>query len=143
MDINKIFDLFEKNEPIGDENNQRLVDHFKDHPIVKIGYFKKLILHYNIYGKKIVKSLHNTNVDLSLDDVKKAGEFLLYNKAWENISVIKHDVPFHIECLNQLNKDNDLKKVFKKCIKYFEKHEEYEKCGFLKSLQDKLGSPRV
>lgn len=142
MDIDNIFGIFDKNDQTQQNENQRLVDHFKDHPLVKIGHFKKLILNYNSSGKKIIELIQKSNKDLSLDDVKKAGEFLLFNKAYENISVIKIDDPFHIECLNQLNGENKLKKVFKKCIKHFEKNEEYEKCGFLKSLQDKLGNPK-
>lgn len=140
MNVDNIFDLFDKDDKPKKKTDQQLVDLFKDHPIVKIGYFKKLILNYNSYGKKIIESLQKSNNELGLEDVKKAGEFLLFNRAWENISIININDSFHVECLNQLNGKNELKKCFKKCIKYFEKSEDYEKCGFLKSLQDKLGN---
>jgi hypothetical protein len=142
MDTNKIFKLFESDNP--EENsspkeNQRLVDIFKDHPIVKISYFKKLVKNYSIHAEELAKFFHKGNQELDIKDIKAAGEFILFTRAWQNISEIDINNPFHLECLLSLAND-DLFFAFDFSIKHFEKLEEYERCGFIKSLKEKVFS---
>jgi hypothetical protein len=144
MDINKIFNLFDsdgnKNQE-GDcsspEENQRLVDMFKDHPIIKISYFKKLVKNYSIHSDELAKMLHKTNKELDILDIKAAGEFILFTRAWENIACIDINNKYHLDCLVSLA-DENLLFAFNFSIKHFEKLEEYERCGFIKILKEKV-----
>lgn len=137
MDINKLFKLFEEDESHLEEENQRLVDIFKDHPLIKIGYFKKLIKNYSIYWNNIIKQFENNKIDIEIEDIKKAGEFILFSKAYEYISFIKISDPYHLECIKSLA-NKDFLDSLNFSIKHFEKLEEYEKCGFIKNIRDKV-----
>lgn len=141
MDADKIFKLFEPNNSGSNysSENQRLVNIFKDHPIVKISYFKKLVKNYSIHSEELAKAFHKGNKELDIKDIKEAGEFILFTRAWANICVIDINDPFHLECLHSLA-NNDLYFAFDFSIKHFEKLEEYERCGFIKTLKEKTFS---
>lgn len=142
MNVNKIFKLFDNES--GDESNsleenQHLVDIFKDHPIVRITYFKKLIKNYSIHSDDLAKFFHKGNQELDIKDIKAAGEFILFTRAWQNISGIDITDDFHSDCLFLLANE-DLFFAFEFSIKHFEKLEEYEKCAFIKILKEKVFS---
>jgi hypothetical protein len=142
MDINKIFELFNSDkseEHSSPEENQRLVDMFKDHPIIKISYFKKLVKNYSVHADILAKTLHKTHKELDIKDIRLAGEFILFTKAWDNIVCIDKDDEYHLECLRSLAND-DLLFAFTFSIEHFEKLEEYEKCGFIQALKEKVFS---
>lgn len=145
MDANKIFDLFSPDNPNGKDKyfsgeNQRLVDIFKDHPIIKISYFKKLIKNYASHADALAKFFHKSNKELDIKDIRMAGEFMLFTKAWENICNIDVNDQFHLECLLSLAHDNDLLFAFNFSIQHFEALEEYERCAFIKTIKEKVFS---
>ena len=142
MDTDKIFNLFNPENHDSDkdsspEENQRLVDMFKDHPIVKITYFRKLVKNYSIHADNLAKFFHKSNKELDIKDIRMAGEFILFTRAWDNISVINIKDPFHVECLLSLA-NNDLFFAFDFSIKHFEKLEEYERCDFIQKIKEKI-----
>lgn len=145
MDVNKIFGLFnldgdsKPEENNSSKENQRMVDIFKDHPIIKISYFKKLVKNYAIHSEELAKFFHKDNEELDIKDIKMAGEFILFTRAWENISQIDINDKFHLECLLSLANE-DLLFAFNFSIKHFEKLEEYERCAFIKVLKEKTFS---
>jgi hypothetical protein len=70
-------------------------------------------------------------------DVEKAGEHFVYERAWEYISKLDIEVPLHLNSLLQF-RDPVLIKDLNKTLLHFQEIEEYEKCGFILKLINKL-----
>lgn len=139
MDINNIFNLF--TEPTGNiyvsEEAQRMADMFQEHPLVKIGMFKKLIINYYTSGDKLLEFFNLNDTELNIEDVRKAGRFIVYSRAWEYIKEINLNNEFHKETFISVG-NKELKVALNLSIKYFEEFEEYEKCSHLLSLLNLL-----
>jgi len=75
--------------------------------------------------------------ELSIYDVEKAGEFIVYNRAWFWISKIDIQDRNCKEALLHYA-DEHLETYIRFIISYFEEFEEYEKCAHLKSIQNFL-----
>ena len=70
MNVNSIFGLFDQEvSHSGNENVDCLYESFKEHPLVKIGMFKKIILNYN-FDNNIILNIFKLNKDLDIPDVK-------------------------------------------------------------------------
>lgn len=139
MDINNIFNLFL--EPTGNiyvsEEAQKMANMFQEHPLVKIGMFKKLIINYYTSGDKLLEFFNLDDTELNIEDVRKAGRFIVYNRAWEYIKEINLTNEFHKETFISVS-NKELKIALNLSIKYFEEFEEYEKCSHLFSLLNLL-----
>jgi hypothetical protein len=94
--------------------------------------FNKLILN-GLGFKKQVISFFERNVE-DVDKVEMAGEFMIYNRAWFWISQFKWDEEW-VEDLGKIGDKYFLTSV-KLSIHYFEGNEDFEKCAFLKKIQD-------
>lgn len=141
MNTDKIFNLFlntsdQIEQPMSEET-QRLVDDFKEHPLVKIGMFKKIIKNYMVLGDKILKVFMQSNVDLDVDDIKKAGEYMIYLRAWDNIKSININDEFHLENIKNVA-NQELIVILDNSIKYFKTIEAYEKCAHLFKIREKV-----
>ena len=44
--------------------------------------YKKLILNHVNFNKKLAEFFQKSNKDLDINDMKEAGEFVTYNRAW-------------------------------------------------------------
>ena len=64
-------------------------------------------------------------------DVDKAGEYVVFNRAWEYIQKVDPDNLVAQEALLRFA-DIHLKLALELSINYFQEHEEYEKCSHLK-----------
>jgi len=141
MDINKIFGLFDNKEPDSLKEKAVMVDQlldYKEHPLFWIGMFKKLIHNHRTFNKEVVSFFSKMEEEeLSTYDVEKAGEFIVYNRAWFWISKIDLQ---DWKCKEALvhYADEYLETYIKFIISYFEEFEEYEKCAHLKSIQNFL-----
>jgi hypothetical protein len=142
--LDNIFGLFSYSDdlPTGKTSYEDL----KSSPIYYIGMYKKLILNHINFNKKLLNFFKKSNDDLDIDDLKEAGEFVTYNKAWSYVKNLEIDNPKHIESINYY-KDEYLDTSLELGISFFQQHEEYEKCAFLlkilnksKSLQSKVGA---
>jgi len=131
MDINKIFNLFEGiNKDIPDEDDNTLLVDFSEHPLYWIGGFNKLINNYIYFNKYLVdKSIDKDRLEIS--------NILLYNRAWEYIKRLDTNNSLHLDCL-KVKSNESLDIALDSTIKFFEKYEEYEKCAFLKNIQEKV-----
>ena len=76
-------------------------------------------------------------VDPKLDvkEIERAGEAMLYERAYAYISKFKIKDKKSQEVLTSYM-DGELEVAFKLTIKYFEEIEEYEKCALLKKIFD-------
>ncbi len=137
MDINmdNIFGLFTSNESL-DEGGDAVYVNFKNTPVYWVGMYKKLILNHINFNKKIVKFFKEANEELDVSEVKEAGEFVVYNRAWSYIKDIDVDNKDHIDAIEKYC-DEYLDIALKLGISFFEQLEEYEKCAFLKHILDK------
>tara|TARA_B100000768_G_scaffold84381_1_gene79764 strand:+ start:4869 stop:5285 length:417 start_codon:yes stop_codon:yes gene_type:complete len=136
MNLSKIFELFNENERIEDEDKNPYVD-FKSSPLYWVGMYKKLVLNNSNFNKKIVKFFKDSDEDLDVDEMSEAGEFITYQRAWDYIKSINLKDEYHIKVLKK-SSDEYLDMTLKLGIMYFEKREMYENCALLKKILDKI-----
>ena len=99
--------------------------------------FKKIILNHNNFNKKVIQFFKKADEELDLDDVKEAGEFVVYNRAWNYIQNVDINANLHIKSIEKYA-DEYLDVALKLSIHFFEQQEEYERCALLKSILDKV-----
>ena len=140
VDINKIFGLFNNEEPESLREKAEMTDtllNYKEHPLFWVGMFKKLIHNHKTFEHKILDFFSNMDEELDLYDVEQAGEFVVYNRAWFWISKINTQDRICQEAILHYADDYLLTYV-RFAISYFEDFEEYEKCAHLKKIQNIL-----
>ena len=139
VDVNKIFDLFNDKEPESLKEKAQIIDvlltDYKNHPLFWIGMFKKLIYNHEVFNSKLLEFFKNLDDELDKVDVDKAGEYMVFNKAWEYIEKVDPNNFLHQESLYQLS-DIYLKTALELAINYFQEQEDYEKCSHLKKNLD-------
>jgi hypothetical protein len=135
INLNKIFDLFDKEYSANDETSL-LVD-FSEHPLFWISGFNKLINNHLFFKQYTVKTFKNISPDININELEKAGEELMFRKAWDYIKFIDLNKIFHMECL-KLKADEQFIDNLQVSISFFEVLEEYEKCALLKHIEGKV-----
>lgn len=137
VNLDNIFHLFGSNDNLdGSDNNTTFID-FKVTPTYWVGMYKKLILNHLNFNKKIVNFFKKSNAELDVDDIKEAGEFVTYNRAWSYIKKINIEDKEHLEAIN-IYSDEYLDTSLKLGISFFIETEEYEKCAHLQKILDFL-----
>lgn len=139
MNINNIFNLFiePEVEESGNDNADKLYQLFKEHPLVKIGMFKKIISNYRNTGDEFLETFKKLDNSLDLKEAKKAGDFIINNRAWEYIKWININKKFYLETLISVA-TKELADNLDYSINYYESVEEYEKCAFLLGIKEKV-----
>ena len=132
MDINNIFNTFSDPE----DETSMLID-FSDHPLFWIGGFNKIISNHMFFKEYTVRTFKNVSPDLNLEDLEKAGESIMFAKAWNFIKNIDVNKNFHKENL-KLKASNEFMKNLDITIDHFEKFEEYEKCALLQNIKEMI-----
>lgn len=133
--LDNIFELFSSEEGMDGVNSNVYID-FTNTPLYWVGMYKKLIGNHVNFNKKILKFFEDSNQELEIDDVKNAGEFVIYHRAWHYIQNVDINVEEHILAI-ETYQDEYLETSLKLGISFFEKNEEYEKCALLKKILDK------
>tara|TARA_R110000744_G_scaffold286786_1_gene398069 strand:- start:390 stop:809 length:420 start_codon:yes stop_codon:yes gene_type:complete len=133
MDIDNIFELFSDSEFIKDDETP--ID-FSKTPIYWVGMYKKIVLNHINFNKKVLKFFKKANHEFDIDDIKEAGEFFVYNRAWHYIEKINIEEETHLLALSEYS-DEYLDTSLKLGINFYEQQEQYEKCAFLKKILDK------
>jgi hypothetical protein len=136
MDVNNIFNLFNEDYINNDDETSLLID-FSEHPLYKISGFNKIINNHLFFKNYTVKIFKNIPNDLNLEEIEKAGEYLMFEKAWGYIKDINLKNPFHVECICKKVSPDFLENL-DISIKFFEEYEEYEKCALLKGIEEKV-----
>jgi len=137
VNMDNIFDLFGPNDDFNGADNGTTYMDFKNTPIYWVGMYKKLILNHINFNKKIIKFFQKSNKDLDLKDVKEAGEYVTYNKAWLYIKKIDLSKEEHIKGIKTYN-DEYLNVALKLGISFFIETEEYERCAHLQKILNNL-----
>lgn len=144
MDINKIFGAFDSSSR--DDSWERGYDGMKyalpspiseNHPRYFIKMFQKLILNYTGYSDKIIDFFGQADPDLDIGEVKRAGETMLYNRAYNYLINIDIQDEYHVRILFE-EANSKLEEALQKTLSFFENEEEYEKCAILKRYLDFL-----
>ena len=143
MDINKIFGMFNsKNEK--EEGDFPAPDFLKvmeeNHPRYFLGMFEKLINNHLSYQRGLIEMFKSSDSSLDMKDIERAGENLLFNRAWEHINKFNIKDEYSQEILAEKGTEK-FEKAVNSAIIYFENEEEYEKCAFLKKFLDFCNSP--
>ena len=133
VDLSKIFSLF--NDGPQEEYIYENLETFKKTPKFKLGMFEKLIVNGINFKMKIVNFFSLSDENFDIDEIDKAGEFMMYNRAWFWISQIDLEDEIWLYDLKVISSVNFLDAI-KLSLYYFEFHEEYEKCILLKKVQD-------
>ena len=75
--------------------------------------------------------------DSDIETLERAGEYLMFNRAWDYIKDLNVHNSFHMDCL-KTKADPTLHNSLEIALKFFENLEEYEKCILLKEILDKV-----
>jgi hypothetical protein len=134
MNIKNIFDAFNSENFQNDDETSLLMD-FSEHPLFWISGFNKIIDNHLFFTQYTVKTFKNISPDINIDELEKAGEELMFRKAWDYIKGIDLSKNFHIECIRN-KASRDFIYNLQISIQFFETHEEYEKCALLKGIKD-------
>jgi len=138
MSINGIFAMFGFPD---DETNKETgkiledISEYKDSPHFKLGMFKKLIMNGTVFKKQVLKFFSKSDPELDMKGIDDAGEYMMYTRAYYWIQSCKVRNKEWKLALSNYASDEFLVAV-KLSINYFESTEEYEKCAFLKKIQD-------
>ena len=102
--------------------------------------FRKLILNYLNYTHSLIGLFDKAEPGLDVNDIKRVGEVMLYERAFEYIKDIDLHDKTHINALFREARESrvDLESALNKSIDHFEVLEEYEKCAVLKKYLDFL-----
>ena len=135
MDISKIFQSF-RSGSLGSEDNsfKYQVD---ENPIVLLGMFKKLIQNNIVFTKKIETHLGKSLRDIDKAQIRKAGELVVYNRAWNYISKVDINNEMNLDVIKLIS-NKELKKCLNLSLSFFEDLEEYERCVHIKKILDKV-----
>ena len=139
IDPEKIFSLFSRaEEDPSIKEKAEIAEQLmavKDTPAFKIGLFKKLVFNHINFSRSIIDMLSRASMELDVNDVQNAGEFIIYNRAWDYIKDLDVKDTTTFETLKK-GASSELITSFKLAIHYFQEIEEYEKCAHLKKFCD-------
>ena len=139
MDLNKIFKLFGSSDK--EEEHKEVVTQvdLSESPMIWIGMFKRMITNYETFAKQLIQLFKSSEPSLDMDEVERASSYMVYDKAYNHLAKLDLTNVTHLDSL-QLLSDETFEFVLNKALLYFESVEEYEKCLFLKQIQDKVNS---
>jgi hypothetical protein len=138
MDLNKIFLMFGYGGEDKDSKKMREeLNVYKNTPHFKLGMFYKLIINGNNFSKQVLKFFLQADPTLDITEIGGAGEYMMHTRAWYWISQCKLRRKEWKEALID-HASEEFIVAIKLSIHYFESIEEYEKCAFLKKIQDFL-----
>jgi hypothetical protein len=133
MDLNRFFSFF--NDRSDSDRLEENLTSFKKTPYFKIGVFTKLIMNGLSFKKQVIMLFENSDGNMDMRDVDLMGEFMMYQRAWYWISQLDWTDEEWLNDLRRSSNDKLLTAV-KLSINFFEDEEEFEKCAFLKKIQD-------
>jgi len=137
INLDNIFHLFGPDDNFDGVDNGTTYMDFKNTPTYWVGMYKKLILNHINFNKKIIKFFQKSDKALDLGDVKEAGEFVTYNRAWSYIKKIDMSNKEHIKGIKTYS-DEYLDTSLKLGISFFIETEQYERCAHLQKILDSL-----
>ena len=130
VSIDNIFGLFSHDDKDLSGEGKTTYEDLKTSPMYYVGMYKKLVLNHINFNKKVLNFFAKSNDELDINDIKDAGEFVTYGRAWTYIQNVDLDDVAHINALKYYS-DEYLDTALQLGINYFTQSEEYEKCAEL------------
>ena len=134
MDLNHIFSLFDDQQNY--DETSLLID-FSEHPLFWVSGFNKLLNNHLFFKKYTVKTFKHISPDVNIEELEKAGEELMFRKAWDYIKNIDLNKALHIDVIKSKSNIEFIEHLVL-TINFYEVLEEYEKCAHLKAIQNKV-----
>lgn len=132
LDPNKIFKIFSFNKIEVEDDGE--IEDFRNTPKYKVGMFSKLIYNGNMFNKHMLNFFTKSTEQFDTQDVKDAGDFMMYHRAYYWISGFDGKSKEWVEALNYYDFE-EVTISLDSSIKYFESIEEYEKCAHLSKVK--------
>ena len=136
IDMSNIFGMFIPGEDLDGKNDEASLEEFRAKPIFHIGMYKKLIQNHLNFNTKVLKFFKESNNEFDINDIKEAGEYVVFNRAWSYISNVDIEDKGYIDALKHYS-DDELHMALDMGIKFFQKDELYERCAFLLKIKKK------
>ena len=136
IDMTNIFGLFIPGEELDGTQTATNLDELKTKPIFHVGMYKKLILNHLNFNNKVLNFFKKSNEEFNIEDIKEAGEYVVFNRAWSYISNVNIKNKGYIDALKHYS-DEQFHATLDMGIEFFQKDELYERCAFLLKIKKK------
>ena len=136
IDMTNIFGLFIPGEELDGTQTVTNLDELKKKPIFHVGMYKKLIQNHLNFNTKVLNFFKQSNQEFDVDDIKEAGEYVVYNRAWNYISNVDIKNEGYINAIKHYS-DEQFYATLDMGIEFFQKDELYERCAFLLKIKKK------
>ena len=135
-DMTNIFGLFIPGEELDGTKTATNLDELKTKPIFHVGMYKKLILNHLNFNTKVLNFFKQSNQEFDVNDIREAGEYVVFNRAWSYISNVNIKNKGYIDALKHYS-DEQFYATLDMGIEFFQKDELYERCAFLLKIKKK------
>tara|TARA_R110000737_G_scaffold305474_1_gene313058 strand:- start:15 stop:473 length:459 start_codon:yes stop_codon:yes gene_type:complete len=136
IDMTNIFGLFVPGEELDGTKTATNLDELKTKPIFHVGMYKKLLLNHVNFNTKVLNFFKNSNQEFDISDIKEAGEYVVFNRAWSYISNVDIKNKGYIDALKHYS-DDEFYSTLDMGIEFFQQDELYERCAFLLKIKKK------
>lgn len=136
IDMTNIFGLFIPGEELDGTKTATNLDELKTKPIFHVGMYKKLILNHLNFNTKVLNFFKQSNQEFDVDDIREAGEYVVFNRAWSYISNVDIKNKGYIDALKHYS-DDEFYSTLDMGIEFFQQDELYERCAFLLKIKKK------
>jgi hypothetical protein len=136
IDMTNIFGLFLPGEELDGNNTSETLNELREKPIFHIGMYKKLVTNHINFNTKVLNFFKNSNQEFDINDIKEAGEYVVFNRAWSYISNVDVKNKGYIDAIKHYS-DDKLHTSLDMGIEFFQRDELYERCAFLLKIKKK------
>jgi len=136
IDMTNIFGLFVPGEELDGTKTATNLDELKTKPIFHVGMYKKLIINHLNFNTKVLNFFKQSNQEFDMNDIKEAGEYVVYNRAWSYIANVDVKNKGYIDALKHYS-DDEFYATLDMGIEFFQQDELYERCAFLLKIKKK------
>ena len=136
INVDNVFPLFSSSDDDANNRKDTAYMDFKNTPKYWVGMYKKLVINHINFNKKVIRFFKEANQEFDVIEMREAGEYVTYNRAWSYIKKINLEESLHLEGI-EYYADEYLDTALELGINYFEELEEYERCAHLKKILDK------
>jgi len=136
IDMTNIFGLFVPGEELDGTKTATNLDELKTKPIFHVGMYKKLILNHLNFNTKVLNFFKQSNQEFDVNDIKEAGEYVVFNRAWSYITNVNLKDKGYIDAIKHYS-DVEFHNTLDMGIDFFQKDELYERCAHLLKIKKK------
>lgn len=132
LNLENLFNLF---SPENVKSDPKTYLDFENQPLYYCGMWKKLILNHLNFSKKVANFFASSNGEFDIEDIREAGKFVAFNRAWFYINKLDLNNDDHILTILSYSNDEFIA-TLEMGIKHYTTSEEYEKCVKLLKIKN-------